>query len=399
MTNTLCAFCQKELPQGAKFCAFCGKRQNKTTKSGKHRLHFRYKDPQTGLSKDKYVYGKTRVEAERLKRFFLNQVDQGLRVSELGYTLAQWAEEWLTTYKLNTVKPSTYAAYAADVKRLKEQLGHKPLSNILPIDVVRLMDTRRGCSTSAIRKTYITINAIMTAAVDNRLIPFNPCRSVTVPSGTAGSHRALSQSEIATILAVARAGHRFSLPVLLMLFAGLRRGEVAALHSKDVDKEGIHVRRSVFWNPNQAVFTTPKTKAGLRTIPILPPLEPFMDFSGYAAKPYFGTGDTPISLQSFERGFESFIKACEERINGCKQTDLAKDQAWKSFPVRTHDLRHTYATLLYNAGVDLKTAQHWLGHADPAVTLKIYTHLTDSKRTEASKTVAEYVSITDMLWW
>ena len=46
-------------------------------------------------------------------------------------------------------------------------------------------------------------------------------------------------------------------------------------------------------------------------------------------------------------------------------------------------VRHTYATILYNAGVDIKSAQRFLGHADIKVTLKIYTHLSEQKEQEA----------------
>ncbi len=52
-------------------------------------------------------------------------------------------------------------------------------------------------------------------------------------------------------------------------------------------------------------------------------------------------------------------------------------------PFTTHQLRHTYATMLYDAGVDVKSAQDFLGHADPTVTMNIYTHLSAKKKEKA----------------
>lgn len=49
----------------------------------------------------------------------------------------------------------------------------------------------------------------------------------------------------------------------------------------------------------------------------------------------------------------------------------------------THDLRHSFCTMLYDAGVDLKSAMLWMGHADQQTTMSIYTHLTEQRRTEA----------------
>ena len=51
--------------------------------------------------------------------------------------------------------------------------------------------------------------------------------------------------------------------------------------------------------------------------------------------------------------------------------------------IRAHDLRHSFCTMLYDSGVDLKTAMLWMGHADQTMTMQIYTHLTETRRKEA----------------
>jgi len=90
------------------------------------------------------------------------------------------------------------------------------------------------------------------------------------------------------IIKVAKAGHRFGLAAMLMLYAGLRRGEVAAFNvDTDVDLVAgtLTVSRSIGYVVNQGEERDPKSAAGSRTIPIMPPLLPFLSScKGYAIK-------------------------------------------------------------------------------------------------------------------
>lgn len=364
------------------------KKKKGTHPSGLIARHFRYTDPITGAAKRKSVYGKTAAEAEKKKRAFLAKVEQGLRVAEQGKTVGMWADEWLEHYKKPHVSARTFATYQHDVDLIKEALGYRQLKAVTQQDIVKLLATRAGLSASAIRKTAMTAKALFESAVDNRLIPYNPCRGAAVPTGTTGTHRALADEEIRLITSVT--GHRFSLPVMLMLFAGLRRGEACAIRPEDVKDNTITVSRSIVWLGNTPHITTPKTQAGKRTIPVFPPLKPLLKFSGYAARSA-DCRDRPITLQAFERGFQSFLTACAEKKNGCQKRWQPKDHVWQPVTFRCHDLRHTFATMLYDAGVDIKTAQRWLGHSDPAVTMRIYTHLSATREQQAVKQASKHL--------
>lgn len=365
-----------------------GRRQSARHKSGLFRLHFRYKDPFTGAACQKDVYGATRAEAERKKKAFLKQVEQGLRMTENGRTLSQWADEWLETYKRPYVKENTLEMYERHLTRIKDIMGQRPLSSILPVDIQCLMQTRNGQAASTIKKTYITINAIMTAAVNNRLIAYNPCAGVVIPDGPAGTHRALTDDEIKVVMDVATDGHKFGLIMMLMLFAGLRRSEAAALRPEDVYDGSIHILRAAYWVNNRPKVGTTKSRAGVRAVPIFPPLKPYID--AFAASP----ASEIITLSAFMRGYQSFIYACEEKINGCSRRWQPEGHQWETFDIRAHDLRHTFASILYDAGVDIKTAQRWLGHSDPAITLKIYTHLSKKKAETSEEEASKYISET-----
>lgn len=357
--------------------------------TGLIRLHFRYVDPITGIQREKDVYGKTEQAAEKKKQAFLRQVEQGLQVTQQGMTVTAWADNWLKVYKKPSVGAQTYLSYVNDISHITAAIGQKPLKAITQQDIVKLMTTRSGLSASAIKKTFMTVSALMDAALSNRLITYNPCKGVSLPSGTSGTHRPLTNDEIRLVLAVADDGHRFALPILLMLFAGLRRGEAAGFHADSLGAD-IHINKSIVWQGNQAIISTPKTYAGTRSIPILPPLDHYLiNLTGYAAKSQRDP-DQPITLTAFERGYQSFMTACEVKLNGCTKRWRPDTHVWKTVNIRCHDLRHTFATLLYDANVDIKTAQRWLGHSDPAITMRIYTHLSNSKHETATENAQTY---------
>ena len=56
---------------------------------------------------------------------------------------------------------------------------------------------------------------------------------------------------------------------------------------------------------------------------------------------------------------------------------------WKDVKIRAHDLRHSYCTMLYEAGIDVKTAQKWMGHADDDMIREVYTHLSEKMEKKA----------------
>lgn len=328
-------------------------------------LHFRYRDLY-GLSRRKSVYGKTLKEAERKKVEFLSSVRAGIRIEQAGRTVSSWADEWLEVYKKPSVTIRTYETYAHDIELIKRAIGHKPLKAVTTSDIRRIINSRSGLSTSAIKKTTMTVKTLFRAAIENRMISADPCIGVKRVPGTAGTHRALDEAEVTAVLRAAR-NHRFGAVAALMLLAGLRKAESAAFNfDTDMVDGKVCVNRSLTWPANQAIVKMPKSKAGIREMPILSPLE-FYAKPGLAIEGENGY----ISEVGFRRAHESFVKACGVNF-------------------RCHDLRHTFTTMIFDAGVDLKTAQKWLGHDDPTVTLRIYTHLSESRDKASSEGAESY---------
>ena len=209
------------------------------------------------------------------------------------------------------------------------------------------------------------------------------------PKGGYTGHRALEKWEIG-IITENWSEHRAGVWAMLMLYAGLRRGELIALATSDIDLDNriIHVNKSVYFEGNSPVCKSTKTEAGNRDIPIVGPLyEVLKGVTGdFVCKSANGK---QLTETAFKRGWDGFNAMCERAANGLApfsetngwRRDIARrTEGYKVFDVNAHDLRYTFATTLYDAGVDVKTAQYLLGHKDLMTTMKIYTKLSEEKK-------------------
>ena len=144
----------------------------------------------------------------------------------------------------------------------------------------------------------------------------------------------------------------------LLIFTGMRRGEVIALRWEDIDwkKRLIAVKRAVTYKNNRPVIGKTKSEAGNRLIPLdeqlAAILQPYRQIHGFI----IGDGTEPITETTFKRMWERIGK----RIDLCGATP--------------HVFRHTYITLAASSGMDVKTLQSIAGHSDIKMTLDRYAH-------------------------
>ena len=250
-------------------------------------------------------------------------------------------------------------------------------------DIINQM-AQSGKSTSTMKKVKQTAARIMETALERDLIMRNVFSKVKVPSVEPKERRALSEDEKALLTATWEK-HRMGLPAMIMMYCGLRRGEVLALRWNDIDigNKVLHVNKSVELFQNQPRIKKPKSKAGLRDVPI-----------------------PNILIDILNSAPHTYPLVCPD-AKGCLMTDMAYRRAWNSYRsflnseagghpgrnhverkqvldnITAHMLRHTYASTLYDAGVDIKSAQIFLGHANIELTLEVYTHLSQFKKDEA----------------
>ena len=373
------------------------KREKYTTgKDGYKRYQITYVDASGNTCRKRLTARTDREMDEKIKQF-----NRSIGSGDVGYdittTAREWSEYWLEATKKGAVAPSTYYAYRSFVNRFNDQFGSRILSSITPIELNASVKKLTDMSSSTIIKYRNTIKAIFDAAEENGLIRKTPAGKLSRFQGSKGTHRNLTDDEILTCIKAAQQ-HRFGLCVMLMLFGGLRRGEALYFDvDRDVDFDTwiMTIRGAYHFDKSQAIPGSTKSDAGLRSFLAPPPLRPFLTAHkgcGCAFTPQHGG---PLTLISVDRAWESFITTVSDLQNGFTKRWPKKDENGNPLPyirsdIRTHDLRHTAATMLFDADVDVKTAQKILGHSNVSITLEIYAHLTEEKRTTSETKAFSY---------
>lgn len=312
--------------------------------------------------------GNSSDEALELRAEYIRQEKAGELAQMSAPTVGEYVREWLPLHKAG-VSDKCYNDYAKQLEALLPVIGDKRLSEVTVDDAARVWLHFRGYSASTVHRAKMLYVALFDTAMENDLCRKNPFKAkhAQPPKAPAGTHRVLTEEEKALILSTP---HRMRLPALIMLYAGLRRGELLALEWSDIDfaAQVIHVNKSIRFNGNRPLLVRPKTSAGTRLVPILSVLRPF--FENAQGKPAVSAAGQTMTDTAFRRAWESYM------------VHLSKAAGHK-ISIRPHDLRHTYCTMLRDAGVDMKQAMIWMGHADEKMILRIYDHVGE-KRTKNS---------------
>lgn len=342
--------------------------------------------------KDKYFYGKTQAEALKKRNGYIKDCTKGYDPEYEQIPFRDYALEWLEVYRTGCNRKMKQQ-YKNMIEYAANTLRKVTVRSINATDIQRLYNTLDGRSQSYISKFCCTIRGIFRAAVQDGVIIRSPAELAQPPKGTTGEHRCLERWEQDLIVST-YAEHDFGICAMVMLFAGLRRGEMIHLDvDRDVDfvKKTITVRgASSFSEGNQATESKGKTKAALRVIPLNDCLSNALRFHhGLLCTKQDGS---MMSLMSFTRKYESYLAFLERKLNGCPARWYGKTKEhkallaegkplppWREVKIRCHDFRVTFCTMCYEAGVPVKTLQVWMGHSDATMIMKVYAKLTAEK--------------------
>ena len=324
-------------------------------------------------------------------------------------SVADWVDTCLRLYRTN-VNPAYAKGDAVPYNRLKAALGKKQVAEVCEADLQALINKLDGTSSSNIKKYYQAFFRVFEKARTNRLIFINPAEGLDLPEGTKGTHRALERWETDCILKNWNQ-HRCGLWAMLMLLCGLRRGEMMALRWENIDmeKKQLRVREvAVIASNKSKIEERAKSISGLRILPICGPLWEALN----TVPPEKRTGlvcvsakGEQISGSAFDRGWDGFNLAMQRILNGepvvqqgrreTLETKIAKAEKegrqYIIFDTLAHDLRHTFATALYDADVPVKAAQYYLGHADVRMTLDLYTHLSQEREKTSRSQIVDFL--------
>lgn len=300
-------------------------------------------------------------------------------------TFGEWAEKWIK-HKSVGMSYSYHNTISSQVAHLTKVVGNIPVKDIRTMqlnDVIEELafmnpNTNRPASKKFLKEIRNDAIQIFYFVADNCIgFDYNPARRVTIPKNSVqNERRSLTEKEIGLVL---KLQHKARPAVLIMMLCGLRVGEMLPLRWDDIDFENkiVHINKST-QRVSGNEFTVKKgTKNGKnRNIPIPSTLvDELTETKTLSKSPYICPNSSGVmhTPSSWKRIFESYVielNALNNNIN--KYNPNFRKSLDK---ITAHMLRHTYASMLYFAGVDVLTAQKLLGHSDVSTTLNVYTHL------------------------
>lgn len=340
--------------------------------------------------KRKYFYSTvSRHEAELKKAEWLKLHPDLMEGEKIDgrISVEKWAEKWMEAYK-GGLEPSSRRWYLATVKSICRYqfktgvvFGNMRVAEVRAAHLSEIVNSFSGSGKGTIQNRKMVIRSIFSTAKDNGLISVDP--SVKLPSvkGTYEGHKALTRHE-AQLIADNYQGHRFGLPAMLMMWAGLRKQECFSLRWDDIDMTAgaIHIGHAMDVRTGAEKAT--KTENSVRDIPIFAALKLPLQraYKGRSGTFVFQRDDGSLwSEQTIKSALESFTKMLKERTG-------------ESISFTCHDLRDTFATMCYDAGVDVQTTAKWMGHSNVMTTLKIYTKLSAEKHEESIERMNGFIN-------
>jgi len=324
----------------------------KKRSDGRYRKHVMLPD---GKIKD--VYGSSPAEVNAKERALLKEADTGVDVDDKT-RVGEWAKVWFEKYKSN-LREHTIMSYKNSYNNhILSKLAALPLKLVRPVNVQDVMNGVSNYSEDLQRKVLNTMNQIFNTAINNRLMSMNPCADIKItPHITDEKIKVLSPKQQKTLLnsITEPRAHLFA---AIGLYCGLRREETLGLMWSDIEGDRLTVNRAVTFLKNQQdPDHSLKSKAAHRTIPIPPPLASLIAVTPHKALYLItNTDNKEMTLTAYRSLWEHTTNSVD-------------------FAVTSHMLRHSYCTSLFRAGIDLKTAQYLMGHADIKMTANIYTHI------------------------
>lgn len=315
-----------------------------------------------GKIKWKSFYGKTLRDAKDKAAEYIESAKNEFDVKT---NFSSWALKWLELYKKPYVELNTYLyTYKAKVEKyLIPFFRDTKLDAIKSEDIQQFFNMHSDKSQSLLGDLKICLYNIFEKAIDNELCLKNPMRNIIVKGKETKERTFLSKEQFYALMEYAKT-HKFSLPILLYLNTGMRRNELLGLRWSDInfDECYISVKQAVKREKGNINVGEPKTKSGIRTIPIS---KEFADYLNTVER----RGDFIIPGVKHEFMTQSYLDKNFKKFMADVQKDI------KDFPTVTiHELRHSYATMLREVGADIYTIQKVLGHSDIKVTSDTYVH-------------------------
>lgn len=328
--------------------------------------------------KKKYFYSKNKAELKR-------KIAKYNTALERGICMEKAIEEWLAE-KEKEVSAKTVEGYRSPIKKINATFGGVRVKEITPSQVQAFVNSlaKKGYKRSTVQRPLDVMRMVFDYQMTktDSTLTFNPCSGVRLPSGLTQECRDLASRE--DIERVKRAVNLpFGLFAYMLMYTGLRDGEILALTDDCFESEWITVNQSLTWAEGGKKTKDPKTLNGIRQVYILNPLaEVLPKWKGYLFSA--DGGKTPLSQTEFRHRWNNYCRAAgladiEVIIHKGKNGHEYKRTVWHNRIV-PYQLRHEFATMCFDAELDPKIIAKLMGHASEETSRRIYTHVLESRK-------------------
>ena len=334
----------------------------------------------------------TKKEAEAALREAIRKFEtEGHITQSNDYTLTEFINYWFDNVGSAYLKYESMTQYKGVLKNhINNEIGYLPLNKVTPIILQEFFTKKQkefncNANTNTVKVIKNLLNNVFKFAKKQNIITLNPMLHLELKSKKETTKKELRviSPEALKAMEAAIKDTRYYIPFLIALHTGVRRGEVLCLTWDNIDFENnrMHIEKALQQQKGKgAVVVGTKTKSSLRdfkmTNVLIEELKKHKEIQNQQ-KEYYGDhyykeydfvccneDGSPISPLRFSNFFISLSKRL-------------------GYQHSFHDLRHTHATLLHEAGVNVKVIQERLGHSDIATTMNIYSHITKSLEEDA----------------
>ena len=346
-----------------------------------------------GKPKTKSVLAHTKSECVEKLEMLKEECGRTAEKLKPDMPFGEWIDFWYKYFSSPKLRPTTQATYENRIYgHIIPSVGKIPLSKLTQNDLqqfyAKLKRTGRkvnvelkgtGVSDRMVRSCHALCRSSLEKAVEEGLITRNPSIGCKLPPKKNGEMKVLTQTEIVRLLNQAYDEGYYEM-FLLELTTGMRRGEILGLKWRDLNLETgeLNIKRQL----TTKGISVPKTKSSIRTV-LLPP--DMLDLLREMKK-----------TAKYDWIFPSPVKEGEPRNPTAitKRFRIMLERAHCKH-VRFHDLRHTFATMALENGMDVKTLSAMIGHVSSETTLNIYSHVTDTMRAQAAVKIDREIGGTD----
>ena len=331
----------------------------------------------------RWANGRTKKELEANKEELRREHINGAVAIRRDVFFGEYVTNWYRIYKEPYVSASSKANYRSILNHyLFPAFGDKQMRAITAEQMQGYLNSLAGINKTTLNYITIVLSNCFTLANAQGVIDRNAADGLRQPKADRTTRRALTAQETAAVLEVIDTSAD-GLLLAILYYTGLRRGEALGLRWSDIDFSArtLRVERDIDYVTGKV--GTVKTHTSVRTVPVPDELMALLNKdrqvgNGYLIRAPKTGGYWPQS--TFVRHWRSIQTALLSAAPSIENDGTGSI-------LTPHYLRHNYASILYRSGVDVLSAQQYLGHADPTTTMRIYTHLADETQLKDAEKV------------